>query len=262
MRKEVLIIELSQKNPIQKIEVDDTDRQSVYDCLNNLPEGTLSIFPANKPDSNAVIMCPGGGFNKVNMEHEGYDFAAWFNALDITYAILKYHLPDGNKELPLQDMADAPEALRRHLPKTNKVGVMGASIGGYIAARTALSLAGKMKPDFQILMYSVFNMEDAWTHRPSRLRMFGKELTAEEGESYSLEDKVTPATPPAFIVAATDDRAVSPMNSLRYCQQLVQEKVPVSFHLYPTGGHSFGFNDFEYKEEWLEELKKWLKTAL
>lgn len=259
MKKEALIINLSDIHLTQKTDLEDRNRQSVYDYLNNLPEGTLSIFPANTPCANAVIMCPGGGFNKVNMEHEGYDFAEWFNAQNITYVLLKYHLPNGNKVLPLQDITDALSVLRELLPETKKIGVMGASIGGYLAAHAALSLPEEMKPDFQILLYSVFNMEEEWTHKPSRFRMFGRELTEEEGKAYSLEYEVSFTTPPAFIVAAADDPAVSPMNSLHYCEHLIQEKVPVSFHLYPCGGHSFGFGDFRYKEEWLGELKKWLE---
>lgn len=262
MRKEILIADLSDTHSIKKVELEDSDKESIYNYLNNLPEGTLCIFPTNSPNSSAVIMCPGGGFNKVNMEHEGYDFADWFNAQNITYALLKYRLPNGNQELPLHDITNALTALRKHLPEAEKIGVMGASIGGYLAAYAALSLSGRMKPDFQILLYSVCNMEEEWTHKPSRLHMFGKELTGEEAKAYSLEYKVTSTTPTAFIAVAADDHAVSPMNSLRYCEHLVQAKVAVSFHLYPNGGHSFGFNEFAYKEEWLGELKKWLKTTL
>lgn len=258
MKKQIEILDLQNNLPPQKA---DYNNENIDEIVTNAPDGSLILFPAEVSGNKIVIMCPGGGFNKVNLKHEGYEFADWFNASGISYAILKYRIPNGNDQAPLQDMQQALHLVRK-LPKIKRIGVMGASIGGYIAANAAIMLPSGIKPDFQILLYSVINMEDDLTHRPSRLRMFGKELSTEEGRYYSLEYHISDDTPPTFITAAADDNVVNPLNSCRLCEQLIKTRVPVAFHLYPKGGHSFGFNnEFPFKTEWLNELRYWLESV-
>lgn len=208
-----------------------------------------------------ILMCPGGGLSKISIGHEGRDMAAWFNAQGITYAVLKYRMPNGHREVPLDDVRQGLRILRNYSEewKITKVGVMGASIGGYIAGHAAIFGVDDARPDFQILLYPVISMLPHLTHLKSRERLLGANPTHEEEEAFSLELHVNSLTPPAFIALASDDEAISPENSVLYYLALLKNKVSASLHIYPKGGHSFGFRDsFIFKHLWTEELEKWL----
>lgn len=221
----------------------------------------LLLWPAARPNGQAVVACPGGGFNQVALEREGYPFARWFNERGVTYAVLCYRMPHGRAGLPAEDIRCALAFMRERAAEwgITRLGVMGASIGGHIAATAATLFGGEERPAFQILLYPVITMLDAWAHRPSRGRLMGENPSAELCERLSLELHVTPQTAPAFIVLAEDDAAVSPMHSLRYYEALSARGVPAQLHVYPRGGHSFAFDDaFPYKALWLAELERFL----
>lgn len=223
---------------------------------------SLFIYPADQPKGKAVIMCPGGGFNQVAMDHEGHALAPWFNEQGITYAILKYRMPDGHLSYIEEDIRRALQYMRTYRAEFHfdRLGVMGASIGGYIAATAATMFPQTERPEFQILLYPVISMFDEWTHHPSRGRLLGEDITLEKQKRLSLELHVTPGVPPTFIALTSDDKAVFPLNSIFYYTALLREGVSACMHIYPMGGHSFGFNDsFEYKKQWTDELEKWLE---
>ena len=126
-------------------------------------------------------------------------------------------------------------------------------------AAAALFPETGMRPDFQILLYPVISMRDGLTHLPSRERLMGPHPSGDEIAACSLDRYVSPETPAAFIALAGDDQAVTPENSLLYYRALMDNRVPASLHIYPEGGHGFGFSDtFRYKRQWLAELEKWL----
>ncbi len=252
------IIDLTGVNISQEIEIDKLSQEEIYLMAENASYGSLLLFNTNKDYQKAIIMCPGGGLDKINMSHEGVDFIHWMNEQNMVYGIVKYHLPNENKIATLNDSLLAIKYIRDNYPSIKKVGIMGASIGGYLAAYAAIYGESYDKVDFQILLYPVINMQNNWTHGKSRDRLFGKVLNENEQTERSLELQVNQSTPSTFIVDAADDPIVSPMNSILYCEYLMSNKIPVSFHLYPSGGHSFGFKDFDFKNEWLNELKRWL----
>jgi acetyl esterase/lipase len=196
------------------------------------------------------------------MDHEGHDMAAWFNAQGITYAVLKYRMPNEHHEVPLSDALQAIRLVRKHAEEWNieKVGIMGSSAGGHLASTAATHYTDDSRPDFQILFYPVISMDLSICHKGSRERLIGKIPTDELVQLYSNELQVSAQTPPAFIMHSSDDRVVPVENSLRYYQALVKNKVPASLHCYPTGGHGWGYNDnFKYKRQWTGELEKWLR---
>ncbi len=86
----------------------------------------------------AVIMCPGGGYSRLAMDHEGHDMAPWFCGQGITYIVLKYRMPNGHCEVPLSDAERAIRIVREHAGEWNinprKIGIMGASAGGHLAS--------------------------------------------------------------------------------------------------------------------------------
>ena len=103
--------------------------------ISNVSEPTLTIYPAAKPNGLAVVACPGGGYIRLAMNHEGHDMADWFNAQGITYAVLKYRMPNGHHDVPLSDAHQAIRLMREHANEWHiqKVGIMGASAGGHLA---------------------------------------------------------------------------------------------------------------------------------
>ena len=229
---------------------------------------SITVYPAGKPNGMAILMCPGGGYARLAMNHEGHDMAAWFNAQGITYAVLKYRMPNGHHEVPLSDAEQAIRLIRGHAAEwgvnPRRVGIMGASAGGHLAASLAtLYGSDETRPDFQILFYPVISMQEGVTHGGSRLNLIGKSPSQELERKYSLEKQVSPRTPQAFIMLSSDDKAVPPVNGIGYFLALRDHKVPACLHVYPTGGHGWGFRDkFTYKRQWTEELEKWLREGV
>ena len=233
----------------------------------NVVNPTVTVYPAAKPNGVAIVMCPGGGYARLAMNHEGHDMADWFNAQGITYAVLKYRMPNGHDEVPLSDAEQAIRLVRQHAAEwgtdPHRVGIMGASAGGHLAASLAtLYSSEETRPDFQILFYPVITMGIA-THGGSRINLIGENPTPELEQRYTLEKQVTERTPQAFIMLSADDNAVPPVNSLNYFTALCEHGIPASMHIYPTGGHGWGFRDsFPYKRQWTGELEKWLRERV
>ena len=236
--------------------------------VSNVTEPTLTVYPAARPNGMAIIMCPGGGYSRLAMNHEGHDMAPWLNTQGITYAVLKYRMPNGHHEVPLSDAEQAIRLLREHAAEwgvnPQRVGIMGASAGGHLAASLdTLYSSDKSRPDFQILFYPVISMQKGITHGGSRKNLLGESPSQELEQKYSLERQVSPRTPQAFIMLSSDDDVVPPINGIGYFLALRDHKVPASLHAYPTGGHGWGFRDsFTYKRQWTEELEKWLRDGL
>ena len=166
---------------------------------------TLTVYPASHPNGMAIIMCPGGGYGGLAMKHEGHYMAPWFNTQGITYAVLKYRMPNGHHEVPLSDAEQAIRMVREHAAEwgvnPQRVGIMGASAGGHLAASLAtLYSSDKTRPDFQILFYPVISMQKGVTHGGSRKNLIGENPSQELEQKYSLERQVSPRTPQAFIM--------------------------------------------------------------
>ena len=258
--KKLICISLYEDLSMTTYDLSKVDNAELIGIVENASEGTLFVFTSEKSNGSSVIMCPGGGFLKTNLENEGIDFAEWFTKLGITYIVFKYRMPHGNPDVPEQDTRLALKVVREKFPEfCDKLGVMGASIGGYLATFSATLLPDDEKPDFQILMYPVVSVDDRLTHFPCRERMFGHSYSPDKMEQYSPIEHITSGTPAAFIVAAADDAVVSPLNGIMYAARLQKADIPISLHIYPAGGHGFGYNDsFVYKQEWLQELGEWL----
>ena len=224
-------------------------------------EATLTIYPAKKPNGQAIVACPGGGYAGIATTHEGHDMAAWFNTQGITYAVLHYRMPYGKHEIPLSDAHQAIRYMRKNGEKwgIKQLGIMGSSAGGHLASTAATHFDAETRPDFQILFYPVVTMTD-YTHQGSKDNLLGKNPSEELVKLYSNELQVTEQTPPAFIMHSSNDDAVPVLNSINYYLALCKHGVWSSMHLYPIGGHGWGYNEsFPYKAQWKNELEKWLR---
>ena len=211
-----------------------------------------------------VVICPGGGYTHLAMYHEGVDWAPVFNELGISVAVLKYRMPHGNKEIPFEDAEEALRLVRRNAAAwgidPHRVGIMGSSAGGHLAATVATHALGRSKPNFQILFYPVITMDKSFTHMGSHDNLLGADASAELETEYSCEKKVEPTTPRAFIVLSDDDKVVPSLNGVSYYVALNANGVPAVLHVYPTGGHGWGLrSSFAHHAEMLMELKAWLK---
>lgn len=242
-------------------EITNDEKQLNEGRVSDVTEPTLTIYPARKPNGLAIVACPGGGYVRLAMNHEGHDMANWFNAQGITYAVLKYRMPNTHHDVPLSDALQAIRIMKQHADEWNynKVGIMGSSAGGHLASTAATHYTADSRPDFQILFYPVVSLINP-THQGSKDNLLGKNPSEEMLKLYSNELQVNPQTPPAFIMHSSDDKSVPVNNSIDYYMALVRNGVSASMHLYPIGGHGWGFRDnFIYKRQWTGELEKWLR---
>lgn len=248
--------------------------------ISNVTIPTYRFFPApnSKEPRACVVICPGGGYRILASSHEGYDIAAKFNEIGVSALVLYYRLPADSAQIekkyaPLQDAQSAIALVRANAVKWNvnpaKVGIMGFSAGGHLAASASTHFmkdyAGihsgeNLRPDFQILLYPVISVRP-FGHGGSSLNLLGKNPSEEELVLFSNEEQVTAQTPKAFIVHASDDNAVALKNSLVYAERLTANKVPVDLHVYAKGGHGFGLNNKTTSGDlWFDRLFTWLKA--
>ncbi len=244
----------------------------------NISVPQIAIFPALKPNGTAVIIFPGGGYRGTADEHEGVAVAKKLNEYGITGFVVRYRIPNDRYCLdktvaPLQDAQHAIRFVRRHAEKwhilKNKIGVMGFSAGGHLAATSATLFNFKAdkndnddtsaRPDFAALIYPVISFSDEKiVHAGSRENLLGKLSTSEQKQFFSPELQVTPQTPPAFLVHAGNDDVVKVQNSLAYYTACQTKGVAAEMHIYPKGGHGFGMNNATTKDKWMARFINWL----
>lgn len=243
------------------------EREPEPNRLFDVSEAELYIFPADpaKATGQAVVICPGGGYVKLCIDYEGYQMAQWFAANGITAAVLKYRMPNGHPEVPLEDVE---QALRIMMGleagatgfTADKVGIVGSSAGGHLAA--SASTLATTRPAFAILFYPVITAEKGKGHQGSFNALLGDRRNAETDAWYSLQNRVTAQAPPTLLLLSDDDRTVPATNSTLYYNALKNNGVKASIHIYPTGGHGWGIRDnFKYKEQWQQAALDWMKEV-
>ena len=233
----------------------------------DIEQPSLRVFlPAPElATGRAVVACPGGGYSHLAFEHEGCDWAPYFNKQGIALIVLKYRMPNGDRTLPISDAEAAMKLVRDSADvwnlNPNDIGIMGSSAGGHLASTIATHAKPELRPNFQILFYPVITMDKSYTHRGSHDNLLGKDASAELELEYSNEKQVTKDTPRAFIVYSDDDKVVPPANGVNYYLALNKNNVPSVLHIYPSGGHGWGIREgFLYKNEMLDELTSWLRS--
>ncbi len=235
--------------------------------LSNSSDGQseLHCFLPEKANGRAIVACPGGAYGGLSFEKEGTDWAEWFNAQGIAYFTLKYRLPNGNPDIPVGDAYQAMRTVRDsaevwHINRRD-VGIMGFSAGGHLAATVSTHAPFDALPNFSILVYPVITMGKG-THEGTWRRFLGDKKENEQWvKEYSNELKVNHySTPPAILLLSNDDRTVPPVqNAIAYYSAMRKAGNPCTMHIYPKGGHGWGFaNWFKHHDQMLEDLKSWL----
>ena len=212
-----------------------------------------------------VLILPGGGYSHHAMDHEGFAWVDFFNERGINVAVLKYKLPEGNFEIPLNDVRKTIQSLQKNSEEWNinpeDIGIMGFSAGGHLASAYATHSEGTDKPAFQILFYPVVSLKPELTHQGTKNSFLGSDQSEERILYFSGEESVSSSTPPAILFHSYNDSAVVPDNSINYFKALRKVGVEASLHIYPDGGHGWGFRDkFPYHNVMLEELSVWLQN--
>jgi len=244
----------------------------------SIPTITAYIPAADKNTGVAVIICPGGSYSILSTGNEGEDVAVELSKAGIAGFVLKYRLPNDKimvdkQKGPLQDVQQAFKLVRERAKEwnldVNKIGVMGFSAGGHLAASAAVhhnqpvidnAEATNLRPDFQILLYPVISFTDSLTHMGSRTNLIGPAPTAEQIKFYSNELQVTKQSPPAFIVHAADDPTVKVQNSLYFYTALLKNGIPAQLIVYPKGGHGFGMINRTTPDRWMESCLNWMRS--
>jgi len=253
------------------------------ELLKNIQNPNITVYLPTKRSATgeAVIICPGGGYWVLAYHWEGRDIARALNAKGIAAIVLKYRLPTSNNYIvrhksPLLDAQRAMRMVRYHAKdwniKPNKIGIMGFSAGGHLAATLSThfdkgNLQAKdsieqvsCRPDFSILIYPVISFIGEFIHQGSAKALLGENPSKKLLNNFSNELQVTKETPPAFLVHSSDDPAVPVKNSLVYYEALQKNNVAAEMHIYPYGGHGFSLAIGKgHLSSWIDRCTDWIQ---
>ena len=241
--------------------------------------GMYAYFPSLQENKGAaVVICPGGGYERLAYVISGIQLAKWFNTMGIAAFVLNYRLPNSLDLVqratgPLMDAQRAIKLIRANAInwKINpqKIGIQGSSAGGHLAAmavnaKTDLTLISdsldtiSYKADFGILVSPVIDMGE-FAHKGSKKNILGENPSQDLVNEYSMQLQVSDKTAPCFIVDAFNDKSVSPMNSLLFYKALLEKNIPTSFHVFPQGAHSIALrNNPGSTELWTSLCEAWM----
>jgi acetyl esterase/lipase len=243
-----------------------------------VPELYVFLPESRNNTGAAVVICPGGGYGILAMDHEGYDMARWFAARGVAGIVLKYRLPNGHHQVPSGDARRAIRMVRANAADwaidPGKIGIAGSSAGGHLASTVGTRFdAGNpqaedvvarqsSRPGFMLLLYPVITFREEFGHMGSRKNLIGETNDWKMISLYSNELHVTQETPPTFLILADDDRSVVPRNSIAFYMALKENGVPAEMHIFQKGGHGFGLrkNDLP-ADKWPDLFMDWLKAV-
>ncbi|MGB9625559.1 MAG: alpha/beta hydrolase [Phycisphaerae bacterium] len=222
------------------------------------PTLTIYLPPKDKATGAAVVICPGGGYGNLAMDHEGHQVARWLNSFGVAGLILTYrhHGTGYAHPAPLLDAQRAIRTVRARAKewgiKPDRIGILGFSAGGHLASTAGTHFdkgdPGAKDPidrvscrtDFMVLVYPVISFTEWYAHKGSRKNLLGEDPDPRLVESLSNEKQVTPDTPPTFLVHTSGDTGVPAENSVAFYLALRKAGVPAEMHIFARGEHGFG----------------------
>jgi len=239
--------------------------------LNLTDDGKAQMvcFLPTAPSGKAIVGVPGGGYSVLSNTHEGYLASDWLNGQGISYFVVNYRLPNGDRTLPISDVENGIRIVRDSAAvwgiNPHDVGIMGFSAGGHLASVISTHAAFDVRPDFSILFYPVISMDEAVSHKWSCRNFLGEEgqKNPELVRDFSTQNAVRRhLTPPALIIMASDDRLVPPVtNGVQYYSAMRNAGNECAMYIYPTGDHGFGFGPwFKYHDQMLTDIGNWLNA--
>ena len=237
------------------------------------------VVPKAENNGTAVLIVPGGGYERLSHLYSGFNLAKWYNSIGVNAFVLIHRLPHQQdlitKQLaPVQDAQRAMRVIRAHAVqwniKTDKVGIMGISAGGHVASTLGTHAkdestindsltAFSYRPDFMVLLSPVITM-GKFAHGGSKKNFLGADTTKANIENYSGELQVSSFTPPTFLVHAQNDSTVKVHNSVLFYQSLIEKKINASLHIFPQGAHGIRLDENPGStDQWMNLLEAWLK---
>jgi acetyl esterase/lipase len=244
----------------------------------DIPSITIYAPPADKANGAAMVVCPGGGYAHLAVDHEGKQIAEWLNKRGVTAFVLKYRLaPRYHQPAPMLDVQRALRTVRARVSEwgidPKRIGVWGFSAGGHLASTAGTHFdEGKAdaedpiervscRPDILVLSYPVISMEPGVTHGGSKNNLLGANPSPELVEFYCNDKRVTDKTPPTFLFHTSADKVVLPENSIRFYQALMKHKIPCELHIYQKGQHGVGLAQKDkILSTWPDHLAGWLNV--
>jgi len=251
-------------------------------ALGTRPQDIPTITPYLADPTNAtgaaMLICPGGGYTHL-APHEGRDYALWLNQHGVTCFVLKYRLGSKGYHYPaeFEDVTRAMRMVRAGATQwhidPHRIGVMGSSAGGHLAATLLTHFdpgnpkatdpleRQSSRPDLGILCYAVITMGQ-YTHQGSKENLLGQHPSPKLVTLLSNELQVETNTPPCFIWCTYADKTVPMEDSLMFAEALRKHHVPFALHVYEKGGHGMGLADkppFAHPHPWANDCLFWLK---
>lgn len=249
------------------------------DAENDIPWMTPYLPAKDKATGTAIVVCPGGGYAHIAMEHEGKAVAEWLNGIGVAAFVLKYrhHGTGYGHPAPLLDVQRALRVVRSRAEefgiKPDRIGVMGFSAGGHLACSSGTHFVPGVssaedpvdrvssRPDFMVLVYPVITFTESFMHRGSRNNLIGEKPDEGLIVDLSNERQVTDKTPPTFLVHTDEDRGVPSENSISFYLALRKAKVPAEMHIFEKGPHGFGVGKPELAaSKWPDLCETWMRA--
>lgn len=242
------------------------------------PSITIYLPEPGKATGTGIVVCPGGGYGQLAMDHEGLQVARWLNGRGVAAFVLKYRLgPRYHHPAQLQDAQRALRLVRFRAKDfgvaPDRIGIWGFSAGGHLASTVGTHFDRgnpaapdpidrmSSRPDFMVLAYPVISFTTPYTHQGSMRNLLGENPDPVRVKDLSNELQVTPETPPTFLFSTNEDKTVPAENSVLFYLALRKAGVPAEMHIFERGQHgvSLAPNDPELSA-WPTLLEQWLRT--
>lgn len=252
-------------NDVGDEELDPSFEDSQGRRISNVTDPTITIRRPHKADDEtpAVLVSPGGAYNRLAFEEEGVEIVKWLNSLGITGVLLKYRVPRRENNFPkfhhaLQDAQRAMGIIRRNAETwgidAERIGVLGFSAGGHLSA--LLSNDGRERlynpvdeadkencnPNFAVLIYP------AYLTQRSPLN---------EKEPFVVSEELSLDSPPPTFIAVSQMDGVK-RGCMVYFRALTEAEVPAELHIYEKGWHGGGMRPYPFRE-WANSCERWMQ---
>lgn len=246
----------------------------------------IAVYLPSKRNATgqAVVVCPGGGYQVLAYDWEGTDIAKWFNSKGIAAIVLKYRLPvsESNRTQHLSPLLDAKRAMRltrfyahEWNIDPNQIGIMGFSAGGHLASTLSVRFdygdpdspdpveQQSCRPSFSMLIYPVISTNPEISHKGSFRNLIGVDTSDPLYNFYSNELHIKEDTPPAILIHSADDQAVPVENSIVYFKALIDKEIPAELHIYPYGGHGYSLAiNRGHLSGWTDRCIEWMNQLI
>lgn len=255
----------------------DIDKRGAF---SNISMPHLTVYAPKNPNGSAMLIAAGGGYKRIEMKSEAHPAARWLSDRGITAFVLTYRLPaegwNAGAMAPLQDAQRALRLIRANAQKyrieKSKLGVLGFSAGGHLLGMASVRADfasysaiddidnHSARPDISALIYPIITLEAPYSATSTAHILVGRHADEKQAAQWSVQNFVTPQTPPMFLAQAKDDPISNPMNTVIMQQACEKMHVPCELHQLASGGHGFGMGKpGSPTEVWPQFYRSWLQ---